>query len=71
MRSLLFNIAYWVLSIFYTLAAALAAGLAAGLSLQDAVAQSQDFVAQALACADRPRDQGQWLPRRIVTPWRA
>lgn len=54
-----------------TLAAALAAGLAAGLSLQDAVAQSQDFVAQALMGADRPRDQGQWLPRRIVTPWRA
>lgn len=52
-----------------TLAAALAAGLAAGLSLQDAVAQSQDFVAQALALADRPRDEGQWLPRRIVPAW--
>jgi len=54
-----------------TLAAALAAGLAAGLSLQDAVAQSQDFVSQALASADRPRDHGQWLPRRMVAPWRA
>ncbi|MES3041499.1 MAG: hydroxymethylpyrimidine/phosphomethylpyrimidine kinase [Pseudomonadota bacterium] len=52
-----------------TLAAALAAGLAAGLSLQDAVEQSQDFVSQALALADRPRDQGQWLPRRIVKTW--
>ena len=53
-----------------TLAAALAAGLAADLSLPDAVQQSQDFVAQALACADRPREQGQWLPRRVGITWR-
>lgn len=52
-----------------TLAAALAAGLAAGLSLQDAVEQSEAFVAQALALADRPRDAGQWLPRRIARTW--
>lgn len=52
-----------------TLAAALAAGLASGLSLQDAVEQSQVFVAQALALADRPRHEGQWLPKRIRKPW--
>lgn len=53
-----------------TLASALAAGLASGLSLQDAVAQSEAFVADALAMADRPRHEGQWLPRRVIQPWR-
>lgn len=48
-----------------TLAAALAAGLSAGLTLDAACARSEAFVSAALAQADRPRDTGQWLPRRI------
>lgn len=48
-----------------TLAAALAAGLAAGLSLVEATQRSEAFVQQALQAADRPRANGQWLPRRI------
>lgn len=51
-----------------TLASALAAGLAAGLTLPAAVQQAEVFVAQALQRADRPRDHGQFLPRRIFTP---
>ncbi|MES2909586.1 MAG: hydroxymethylpyrimidine/phosphomethylpyrimidine kinase [Pseudomonadota bacterium] len=53
-----------------TLAAALAAGLAAGLTLPAAIEQSQAFVSAALEHADRPRDEGQWLPRRIINTWR-
>lgn len=49
-----------------TLAAALAAGLAAGLTLPEAVAAAEHFVATALGRADRPRMQGQFLPVRIV-----
>jgi hydroxymethylpyrimidine kinase/phosphomethylpyrimidine kinase len=48
-----------------TLASALAAGLAAGLALEEAVARAEAFVAEALARADRPRAQGQFLPVRI------
>lgn len=48
-----------------TLAAALAAGLAAGLALPTALTRAEDFVARALRAADRPRPQGQFLPRRI------
>lgn len=51
-----------------TLASALAAGLAAGLDLTSAVAQAEAFVAQALARADRPRETGQFLPRRVSPP---
>jgi len=50
-----------------TLASALAAGLAAGLPLPDAVTQAERFVARALARADRPRNQGQFLPVRILS----
>ncbi|MEL0027635.1 MAG: hydroxymethylpyrimidine/phosphomethylpyrimidine kinase [Perlucidibaca sp.] len=49
-----------------TMAAALAALLAAGRDLPTAVRASEDFVARALRAADRPRDQGQFLPRRIA-----
>ncbi len=49
-----------------TLASALAAGLAAGLSLPAAVRAAEDFVAQALQRADRPRPEGQFLPVRIT-----
>ena len=52
-----------------TLAAALAAGLASGMPLLAAVEQSQHFVTAALTHADRPRTQGQWLPRRIHSMW--
>lgn len=50
-----------------TLAAALAAGLAAGLALPAAVTQAERFVARALARADRPRAQGQFLPVRVTS----
>lgn len=53
-----------------TLAAALAAGLADGLALIPAVQQSQAFVSDALTNADSPHTDGQWLPRRIRTPWK-
>lgn len=48
-----------------TLASALAAGLAAGLPLIEAVVKAEAFVAGALARADRPRAQGQFLPVRV------
>lgn len=48
-----------------TLASALAAGLAAGLDIISAVMQAERFVAVALARADRPRPEGQFLPLRI------
>lgn len=48
-----------------TLAAAIAAGLANGQGLRDAVATAEQFVADALAGADRPRDAGQFLPVRV------
>ena len=48
-----------------TLASAVAAGLAHGLALTEAVAQAEAFVQQALARADRPRAEGQYLPVRI------
>ncbi|MDP2226157.1 MAG: hydroxymethylpyrimidine/phosphomethylpyrimidine kinase [Moraxellaceae bacterium] len=53
-----------------TLASALAAGLAAGLPLTEAVKEAEAFVAQALARADRPRTQGQFLPVRITSEGR-
>lgn len=49
-----------------TLAAAIAAGLATGLDLPEAVAGAEAFVAHALQNADRPRADGQFLPRRIT-----
>lgn len=49
-----------------TLASAVAAGLAAGHSLTDAVQRAERFVAQALQCADRPRNEGQFLPVRVT-----
>ncbi|MDI1301213.1 MAG: hydroxymethylpyrimidine/phosphomethylpyrimidine kinase [bacterium] len=49
-----------------TLAAAIAVGLATGLDLPDAVAGAEAFVAHALQNADRPRADGQFLPRRIT-----
>ena len=48
-----------------TLAAAIATGLAQGLPLREAVATAEQFVAEALARADRPRADGQFLPVRI------
>lgn len=48
-----------------TMASALAAGLAAGLDLVAAVQQAEAFVAKALGAADRPRPEGQFIPRRI------
>lgn len=48
-----------------TLASALALGLAAGLELSAAVVQAEAFVARALQNADRPRPNGQFLPRRV------
>lgn len=51
-----------------TLASALAAGLAAGLSLTEATAQAEVFVAEALQRAERPHAGGQLLPRRIARP---
>lgn len=48
-----------------TLASALAAGLATGLDITSAVRQAEQFVAVALARADRPRPEGQFLPLRI------
>lgn len=50
-----------------TMAAALAAGLAAGLGVVEAVRQAEAFVARALAAADRPRAEGQFIPRRILS----
>lgn len=49
-----------------TLASALAAGLAAGLDLVAAVRQAEAFVATALARADRPRAEGQFIPFRVT-----
>jgi hydroxymethylpyrimidine kinase/phosphomethylpyrimidine kinase len=48
-----------------TMASALAAGLAAGLDLEVAVRQAEQFLDGALADADRPREDGQFIPRRI------
>ncbi|HCT41522.1 MAG TPA: hydroxymethylpyrimidine/phosphomethylpyrimidine kinase [Moraxellaceae bacterium] len=49
-----------------TLASALATGLASGLTLQAAVSQAESFVGAALARADRPRHNGQFLPVRVL-----
>lgn len=49
-----------------TLASAIAAGLAAGRPLTEAIAHAEAFVATALQRADRPRDSGQFLPRRVT-----
>lgn len=49
-----------------TLASALAAGLAAGHSLTASVTRAEAFVAQALGRADRPRNEGQFLPMRVA-----
>lgn len=51
-----------------TLASALAAGLAAGLPLPAAVEQAESYISKALQHADRPRDHGQFIPRRIFAP---
>lgn len=48
-----------------TMASALAAGLAHGLDTAAAVRQAEAFVALALAGADRPRADGQLIPRRV------
>lgn len=48
-----------------TLAAALATGLARGQSLIDAITGAEAFVTLALKHADRPRPEGQFLPRRV------
>lgn len=48
-----------------TMASALAAGLAAGLDLGAAVRQAEKFLGGALAEADRPRAEGQFIPWRI------
>lgn len=48
-----------------TMASALAAGLANGLDAVAAVRQAEAFVARALAGADRPRAEGQFIPRRV------
>lgn len=48
-----------------TLASALAALLAAGHDLHAAVRGSEAFVREALRAADRPRAEGQFLPRRV------
>lgn len=48
-----------------TMASALAAGLAAGLDLVAAVRQAERFLGGALAEADRPRSEGQFIPWRI------
>lgn len=48
-----------------TLAAAIAVGLAAGQALPDAIASAEAFVDSALQHADRPRADGQFLPRRV------
>lgn len=50
-----------------TMAAAVAVALAKGKSRQAACRLAEQFTAQALRAADRPRDEGQWLPRRIAT----
>lgn len=49
-----------------TLAAAIAVGLAAGRELTEALARAETFVALALQNADRPRPDGQFLPRRVI-----
>lgn len=49
-----------------TLASAIAAGLAAGLPLQAAITRAEAFVATALARADRPHADGQFLPLRVT-----
>lgn len=51
-----------------TLAAALAAGLAAGQSVLEAMRASEAYLRKALEQADRPRDSGQFLPRRWILP---
>lgn len=48
-----------------TMASALAAGLACGLDLVAAVRQAEAFLGGALARADRPRGDGQFIPCRI------
>lgn len=49
-----------------TLASALAAGLAAGHALAESVQHAEAFVAHALGRADRPRNDGQFLPVRVT-----
>ena len=49
-----------------TLASAVAVGLAMRLTPVEAVRRAEDFVAGALARADRPRDAGQFLPLRVM-----
>lgn len=49
-----------------TQASAIAAGLAAGLSLPEAIAQAEEYVFAALKAADRPRQEGQFIPRRVM-----
>lgn len=47
-----------------TLAAAIAEGLASGLELTVAVRRAEEYVGTALSRADRPRPEGQFIPRR-------
>jgi hydroxymethylpyrimidine kinase/phosphomethylpyrimidine kinase len=49
-----------------TLASAIAVGLAKGQALREAVATAEQFVSKALARADRPRRDGQFLPVRLT-----
>lgn len=49
-----------------TLASAIAAGLAVSQPLPEAVRRAEAFVARALQQADRPRSEGQFLPRRVL-----
>lgn len=49
-----------------TLASALATGLARGLDVIAATRQAEAFVTRALERADRPRDDGQFIPLRIT-----
>lgn len=52
-----------------TLASAIAAGIAAGMPLPQAVSQAEALVWQALQRADRPRQEGQFIPHRVsVSP---
>lgn len=51
-----------------TMASAIAAGLAAGQDLHAAIRASERLLRRALEQADRPRADGQWLPRRVPGP---
>ena len=48
-----------------TLASAIAAGIAKGLTVEQAVLEAEAYIFKALQAADRPRAQGQFIPRRV------